>query len=93
MTEKGATPRDENTVTAKFGVLNTDLVQGTHLVPILINQSTNGIEIDTVSTISFTMQPVDPRDDNYAICWLFEGTDGLTYPAVATSMGRLLVST
>ncbi len=84
-------PRDENSVPAKLAVLNTDSVQGTNLVPIQIDSSNSGIEIDVASTISFTMVPVDPRDGNYAGCWLFEGTNGLTYPAVATSGGALLI--
>lgn len=85
------TPRDGNNVPAKLACLNTDTVQGTNFVPILIDGTTKGILINNTATISFTMQPVDPRDDNYVGCWLFEGTDGLTYPAVATSIGELLV--
>lgn len=84
-------PRDENSVPAKLAVLNTDSVQGANLVPIQIDASSGGLEIDTVSTISFAMVPVDPRDGNYAGCWLFQGTDGLTYPAVATAAGALLI--
>ena len=83
------TPRDDNNVPAKLAVLNTDLVQGTNFVPIGI--SNGGVMITDTDSISFTMVPVDPRDENYVGCWLFEGTDGLTYPAVATSDGRLLV--
>lgn len=86
-----AAPRDGNNVTAKLACLNTDTIQGQHLVPIAISGSNGGIEIDETATISFTMVPVDPRDPNYVGCWLFEGTDGLTYPAVATSTGNLLV--
>ncbi len=89
MNEKGTTPRDGNTVASKLAVLNTDMIQGTHLVSIAI--SGDRILVDSASTISFTMQPIDPRDDNYAACWLFQGTDGLTYPAVANASGALLV--
>lgn len=85
-------PRDNNNVPAKLAVLNTDTVQGTTLVPIEIDQTTGGIEINESDTISFTMVPVDPKDENYVNCWLFEGTDGLTYPAVADSNGKLLVN-
>jgi len=84
-------PRDENFVTGKLAVLNTDTVQGTNLVPIAINPANNRIKFTTSATISFTMQPVDPKDENYVNCWLFEGTDGLTYPAVATADGELLL--
>ena len=86
------TPRDQNYRTAKLAVLNTDTVQGTNLVTIKINESNGGIGYNTTDTISFTMQPVSPQDENYVDCWLFQGTDGLLYPAVANSSGELLVS-
>lgn len=85
-------PRDQNYRTAKLAVLNTDTVQGTNLVTIKINESNNGIKINTTDTISFTMQPVTPQDENYVDCWLFQGTDGLLYPAVADSEGKLLIA-
>lgn len=84
-------PKDQNHVFSKNAVLNTDTIQGQHLVPIKINPDTNGIKVTTVDTISFTMVPIDPRDENYRTCWFFEGLDGLTYPAVATANGYLLV--
>lgn len=85
-------PRDPNFVPAKLAVLNTDTVQGQHLVPIRINDVNKGISIDTGSSISFTMVPVDPKDENYVNCWLFKSSiDGLTYPAVATIDGALLI--
>lgn len=83
-------PRDNNNVPVKLACLNTDTVQGTNLVPLSITSS-GLIRVDETATISFTMQPVDPKDENYVNCWLFEGTDGLTYPAVATASGKLLV--
>jgi hypothetical protein len=83
--------RDSNNVPSKLAVLNTDTVQGTNLVPIQIT-SANSIMVDKISTISFTMVPVSPKDGNYANCWLFQGTDGNTYPAVATSAGAILIS-
>ncbi len=82
-------PRDGNDIPAKLAVLNTDTVQGQHLVPIEIVG--NRIKVDAAATKSFTMVPIDPRDENYVTCWLFEGTDGLVYPAVATADGALLV--
>ncbi len=85
-------PRDENNIPAKLACLNTDLVQGDNLVTINVN-SDGGILISEDATISFTMQPIDPRDENYVNCWLFQGTDGLTYPAVATADGELLINT
>lgn len=83
-------PRDENNIPGLLAVLNTDTVQGTTKVPIAITPS-GVILADPFATISFTMQPVDPRDQNYVGCWLFEGLDGLTYPAVVTAEGRLLI--
>lgn len=88
---EGTAGRDGNFVPSKLAVLNTDTVQGTTLVPIRINPSNSGILVNTTATISFTMVPVAPRDPNYVPCWLFEGTDGLTYPAVATIDGELLI--
>lgn len=84
-------PRDQNFVPSKLAVLNTDTVQGTNLVPICIRPSDGAICVNTTDTISFTMTPIDPRDENYVSCWLFEGTDGLTYPAVANADGELLI--
>lgn len=84
--------RDENHVPAKLAVLNTDTVQGTNLVQIKVDAQ-GLLNVDPVATISFTMQPVDPQDQNYVNVWLFEGTDGSTYPAVATADGELLIST
>lgn len=82
---------DANTVPSKLAVLNTDTVQGTNLVRIAIDPTTKGIKVDSSATISFTMKTVDPRDQNYKTCWLFQGLDGKTYPAVATSVGALLI--
>lgn len=85
-----AAARDQNNIPAKLAVLNTDTVQGEHLVEILI--AANGrINCTTDLSINFTPVPVDPKDPNYVNVWLFEGADGLTYPAVADSAGRLSV--
>lgn len=84
-------PRDKNRVASKLAVLNTDTVQGQHLVPIAINPANNEIMVTTTATISFTMVPIDEKDENFVNCWLFMGSDGLTYPAVATSDGELLI--
>ena len=84
-------PRDQNHIPSLLAVLNTDTVQGTTLVPLSIRNG--AVEVTTTDTISFTMQPVAPRDENYVTCWLFEGTNGLTYPAVANSDGHLLINT
>lgn len=85
------TPRDENHVPSKLAVLNTDTVQGTNLVSITIDG--DNLKVNNTATISFTMQPVDPQDENYVNVLLFQGSDGLLYPAVATSDGSLLIET
>ena len=84
-------PRDGNNIPAKLACLNTDTVQGTNLVPIAISP-TGLIRINEVATVQFTMQPVAPKDQNYVNVWLFQGPDGLTYPAVADEFGALLIN-
>lgn len=83
-------PRDNNNIPSKLAVLNTDTVQGQNLVPLSITAA-GTIRINRTDSISFTMQPVDPKDQNYVNVWLFEGTNGLTYPAVADAGGALFV--
>ena len=92
MTASPLALKDSNSVSALLACLNTDTVQGTHLVAIAVNPTSHGIKINTIATISFTMKPIDAKDVNYSACWAFEGTDGLLYPAVATSIGELLVN-
>lgn len=82
---------DGNHVRSRLAVLNTDTVQGQTLVPIAINEGSGGLMVDTVATISFTMLPIDPRDENYRACMMFVGSDGLTYPWVANSDGGVLI--
>lgn len=84
------TIKDQNHISSKLAVLNTDTVQGTNFVNISYVEATKGINTNHTATISFTMTPVSPKDENYANCMLLEGTDGLLYPAVATSTGELL---
>ena len=84
-------PKDQNYRPAKLAVLNTDTIQGTNLVTNQYNESNDGIKVNTTDTISFTMQPVTPKDENYVDCWLFQGSDGLLYPAVANASGELLI--
>lgn len=85
-------PRDNNFIPSKLAVLNTDTVQGTNLVPITISESNGGMMVSTTATISFTMQPVAERDENYVSVLMWEGTDGLSYPFVATSDGEVLIN-
>lgn len=84
---------DENSVFSKTAVLNTDTVQGQHLVRLVCDESnSNSIKVNDTATISFTMVPLDPRDENYRTCLTFTGSDGQLYPCVATADGELLVS-
>lgn len=84
---------DANSAKTHLAVLNTDSVQGTNKVRIAINPVNDGLKINTTSTISFTMTPIDPRDENYWGVWAFQGSDGQLYPAVATISGELLIDT
>lgn len=83
--------KDVNSVASLMAVLNTDTVQGTNKVRIAVDPATNQIKTTTTATISFTMKPIDPKDENSVGLWLFQGLDGLPYPAVATSLGELLI--
>ena len=80
--------RDNNHIAGKLGVLNTD---GVTLIPIAIDEGNNGMKINQVDTVSFTMTPIAPGDENYEKVLLWEGTDGLTYPWVVDSNGAVLV--
>jgi uncharacterized protein YjdB len=82
-------PADQNFVRAKMGVLNTD---GLTLVTIKINPATGGMKVNTTDTISFTMRPIAPEDENYNKVLLWQGTDGLTYPWVVDSEGKVLIA-
>lgn len=79
---------DQNHVRSKLAVLNTD---GVTLVPIKINESNGGMMINTTDTISFTMTPIAPEDENFKKVLLWEGTDGLTYPWVCNAGGEVLI--
>lgn len=78
---------DQNFIKGKLGVWCFD---GVTKIPIACDSS-GAVKIDTISTISYTPSPIDPRDQNYQSCWLFEGSDGLTYPANVNADGALLV--
>ncbi len=84
--------QDENRVFSKLAVLNTDTIQGENLVTIKVTAA-GLLKVNSTATISFTPQPVAPSDENWQKVWLFQGSDGLTYPAVATSDGELLIET
>lgn len=84
--------KDSNSVSSLIAVLNTDSVQGQHLVRIAINPANNGIKVNSTASISFTMKPLDPKDENSSEVWAFQGSDGQLYPAVATSIGELLIA-
>lgn len=79
---------DQNFVRSKLAVLNTD---GITLVPIKINPANGGMMINSMDTISFTMTPIAPEDENYNTCLLWQGTDGQAYPWVANAAGEVLI--
>lgn len=79
---------DSNYVKSKLAVLNTD---GITLVPIAVNEITGSMKVNETDTISFTMTPIAPSDENYNKCMLFVGSDNLTYPWVANSDGEVLI--
>lgn len=82
-------PYDENRIKAKLGVLCTD---GVTLVPIAIDPATDGVKIDTVSTIGFTPGSIDFRDANYQPCWMAENSvDGTPIPIFVNADGAILV--
>ncbi len=84
---------DENGVFSKTAVLNTDPVQGTNLVRLELDESnSNSLKVNDTAVISFTMVPIDPRDENYRTCLTFTGSDGQVYPCVATASGELLIA-
>jgi len=82
-------PADQNHIRSKMGVLNTD---GRTLVTIKINESNGGMMINTIDTISFTMTPIAPRDENFNKVLLWQGTDGLAYPWVVNAQGQVLIA-
>ncbi len=81
---------DQNFIASRLAVLNTN---GTTLVAIACDQATGAIKVNETDTISFTMTPLAPEDENYKKCMLWEGSDGRTYPWVANSSGEVLIDT
>ena len=79
---------DQNYVKSRLAVLNTD---GVTLVPIAVNETTGEMRVNNTDTISFTMTPIAPHDENFNKVMLFKGTDGLAYPWVANSDGEVLI--
>lgn len=83
--------KDSSSVSSLIAVLNTDTVQGQHLVRLAVNPLNNAIKINTTAAISFVMKPLDSKDENSSQVWAFQGSDGQLYPAVGTATGALLV--
>lgn len=79
---------DQNHVRTALAVLNTD---GVTLVNIKIDEASGGMLVNDTDTISFTMTPIAPEDENFHKVLLWEGTDGLTYPWVANADGEVLI--
>lgn len=81
-------PRDDNFVPGKLGIWCVD---GRTKIPIAINDSNNGVKVDTVSTISYTPFNIDPRDDNWVDVWAAQGSDGKFYPINVNASGAVLI--
>lgn len=72
--------------------LAASYLDGVTPVPIKINSSNGGMEVDTTHSIGFTPTPIDPRDANHVPFVLALGDDGLTYPLFADpATGAVLV--
>lgn len=82
---------DNNGVSSGLAVLNTDVVQGTNKVRIKINPSNDSMKVNVIDTISFTMVPINARDENFRHCMTFTGSDNQVYPWVANSSGEVLI--
>lgn len=75
-----------------LAVLNTDTVQGQHLVRIKRDEVTGQLLTNTSATISFSMIPnILPKDENGVQVIGLKGSDGNVYPMVATADGEILV--
>lgn len=80
---------DNNRVPVKMGVLCTD---GVTLIPIKINATNGGFEVDAVSTIGFTPGSIDFRDENYRPCWMgVDSVTGAPIPLFVNADGAVLV--
>ena len=83
-------PHDDNFIRGRMGVLNTD---GVTTIPIALDETTGAMKVNMVDTlgVGITLQPLSPKDENYYKCMMFVGTDGLTYPFVCDSEGKVLI--
>lgn len=82
------TPRDNNFVPVKMGILCTD---GVTPVPIAIDAGGN-MKVDAASTISFTPSTIALRDENHVPVWMAENSvDGTPIPIYVNADGAVLV--
>lgn len=82
------TPRDQNHVTAKMGILCTD---GVTLVPIAITPD-GAMIADLTSTISFTPENIARRDENHVPVWLGQSdTSSDVLPIYVNASGYVLM--
>lgn len=84
------TPRDNNHVPAKFGVLYSD---GVTLIPIAVDPTTGGMKTNDTATISYNPTGIDFRDENYATAWMGVDTvTGLPVPIFVDADGAVLIN-
>lgn len=83
------TPRDNNFVPVRMGILCTD---GVTPVPIAIDALGN-MKVDTASSISFSPTEVAPRDENHVPTWMgVSSVDGVTpVPIYVNADGAVLI--
>lgn len=88
--------KDQNYVLTKLGVLFSD---GVTLVPIKINSSDNGMEVNTTDTVDSSILALYlagkaiPRDANGVPAWCGEADDssGAVLPVFVDSDGSVLI--
>ncbi len=90
------TPRDQNHVSAKMGVLFSD---GVTLVSIAINSTNDGMKVNTTDTVDpaiialYTNGKAIPRDENDVPAWCAQSDSDplVVYPLFVDADGAVLV--
>lgn len=82
-------PIDKNFVKTALGVWCVD---GVTTIPIAIDPATGAVQVDTVSTISFSPEDIAPRDENAEPVLLAESSvDGSAIPVYVNADGAILI--
>lgn len=83
------TPRDNNHVPAKFGVLFSD---PTVLVPIAINPANDCMMTNSTDTIGFDPTGINFRDENYVNVMMgVNDSTGEAFPVIVDATGAVLI--